>query len=142
MLATEPIDSLNKGILDSMISAHHSPSQELARRKTEPSTRWLTHKYARLLVPLTLFIFFTMPVFAQMDRTSPVSDIRFANSGSVAAQPAFLHGLAQLHNFEYEAAAEDFRNAQQLDPNFAMAYWGEAMTYNHPVWFEQKKAAA
>ena len=24
--------------------------------------------------------------------------------------------------------------AQQADPAFAMAYWGEAMTFNHPVW--------
>ena len=27
-----------------------------------------------------------------------------------------------------------FVEAQKADPNFAMAYWGEAMTFNHAVW--------
>ncbi|GAB3166276.1 hypothetical protein GCM10027291_11530 [Telluribacter humicola] len=46
----------------------------------------------------------------------------------------FKKGLLLLHNFEYVDAAEAFVEAQQIDPNFVMAYWGEAMTYNHPVW--------
>lgn len=68
-------------------------------------------------------------------------DVSFANSGAPAAQTAFLSGLALLHDFEYERAAEAFRRAEAADPGFAMAYWGEAMTYNHPVWFEQDLAA-
>jgi hypothetical protein len=32
--------------------------------------------------------------------------------------------------------------AQQIDPGFAMAYWGEAMTFNHAVWMEQDLSAA
>jgi tetratricopeptide (TPR) repeat protein len=66
-----------------------------------------------------------------------LGDVAFANSGSPAAQAAFLRGLALLHNFEYPYAAEAFREAQKIDPEFAMAYWGEAMTYTHPVWFQQ-----
>jgi tetratricopeptide (TPR) repeat protein len=61
----------------------------------------------------------------------------FANSGSLAAQKDFLEGLALLHDFEYTAAADAFRRAQTTDPAFAMAYWGEAMTFNHPVWMQQ-----
>src|ERR1043166_2180019 len=61
----------------------------------------------------------------------------FANSGSPAAQKDFLEGLALLHDFEYPAAADAFRRAQTTDPAFAMAYWGEAMTFNHPVWMQQ-----
>jgi tetratricopeptide (TPR) repeat protein len=61
----------------------------------------------------------------------------FANSGSPAAQTDFLEGLALLHDFEYSAAADAFRRAQTTDPGFAMAYWGEAMTFNHPVWMQQ-----
>lgn len=68
--------------------------------------------------------------------------VSFENSGARAAQADFLYGLAQLHNFEYASAAEAFRRAQQADPGFAMAYWGEAMTFNHPVWFQQDQAAA
>ncbi len=66
----------------------------------------------------------------------------FPTSGSAAAQPAFLEGLLLLHSFEYADAAEAFRRAQAADPGFAMAYWGEAMTYNHPLWMERDADAA
>jgi len=69
-------------------------------------------------------------------------EVAFENSGASAAQPAFLRGVALLHNFEYERAATQFRQAEATDPNFAMAYWGEAMTFNHPVWMQQDRAAA
>jgi tetratricopeptide (TPR) repeat protein len=68
--------------------------------------------------------------------------VAFANSGSPAAQADFLAGLALLHDFEYPAAAEAFRRAQSADPGFAMAYWGEAMTFNHPIWMQQDLKAA
>lgn len=69
-------------------------------------------------------------------------EVSFMNSGPAAAQADFLHGLAQLHNFEYEDAAEHFRKAQQTAPDFALAYWGQALTQNHPVWHEEDVAAA
>ena len=68
--------------------------------------------------------------------------VSFANSGSPAAQKDFLDGLALLHDFEYPSAAAAFRRAQTADPNFAMAYWGEAMTFNHPIWMQQDLNAA
>lgn len=79
--------------------------------------------------------------------STPVNDgqyghVNFANSGSPAAQKDFLEGLALLHDFEYPAAAAAFRRAQAADPNFAMAYWGEAMTFNHPLWMQQDLNAA
>ena len=60
--------------------------------------------------------------------------IDFPTSGNAAAQPLFIKGVLLMHSFEYEDAREAFVAAQQADPNFAMAYWGEAMTFNHPVW--------
>jgi len=71
-----------------------------------------------------------------------VGTVNFANSGSAAAQKDFQFAVAQLHNFEYGSAAVAFRRAQELDPDFALAYWGEAMTYNHAVWQEQNREAA
>jgi hypothetical protein len=68
--------------------------------------------------------------------------VDFANSGSPAAQADFLAGLALLHDFEYSAAADAFRRAEAADPGFAMAYWGEAMTFNHPIWMQQDLKAA
>lgn len=64
--------------------------------------------------------------------------LTFPASTSVpAARQAFLRGVLLLHLFEYPAAAAAFRQAEQRDPSFAMAYWGEAMTANHPVWNQQ-----
>lgn len=68
--------------------------------------------------------------------------VNFPNSGSPSAQADFLSGLALLHDFEYPAAAAAFRRAEAADPNFAMAYWGEAMTFNHPIWMQQDLKAA
>jgi tetratricopeptide (TPR) repeat protein len=68
--------------------------------------------------------------------------VNFPNSGAPAAQADFLTGLALLHDFEYPAAAAAFRRAEAADPGFAMAYWGEAMTFNHPVWMQQDLKAA
>ena len=58
------------------------------------------------------------------------------------AHNQFLRGLALLHNFEYARAAAAFRQAQAADPDWVMAYWGEAMTYNHPLWEYQDRDAA
>src|ERR1051326_5116865 len=90
-----------------------------------------------LVTLLALFIAFTAGA-AQED----VGVVAFANSGAPAAQEPFLRGLAQLHNFEYPSAAKLFRKAQEIDPSFAMAYWGEAMTHTHPIWFQQDLPAA
>jgi tetratricopeptide (TPR) repeat protein len=68
--------------------------------------------------------------------------VDFANSGSPRAQPAFERGLLLLHSFEYSAARDEFQKAETLDPSFAMAVWGEALTYNHTLWYEQDTAAA
>lgn len=68
--------------------------------------------------------------------------VEFANSGSPSAQADFLEGVALLHDFEYSAAAAAFQRAEAQDPGFAMAYWGEAMTFNHPIWMQQDLNAA
>jgi hypothetical protein len=73
---------------------------------------------------------------------SDLGKIDFATSGSPEAQKHFLRGALLLHSFEFDDAADEFRAAQKIEPGFAMAYWGEAMTYNHPLWMEQDRDAA
>src|SRR2546426_10389148 len=68
--------------------------------------------------------------------------IAFPTSGAPAAQAPFIRGVLLLHSFEYQDAAQAFREAQRIDPGFALAYWGEALTYTHPVWNEQDRNAA
>ena len=67
-----------------------------------------------------------------------VGRVSFQNSGAPAAQADFLRGVAWLHSFGYEDAIDAFRAAQKADPNFALAYWGEAMSFSQPLWqFEE-----
>jgi tetratricopeptide (TPR) repeat protein len=68
--------------------------------------------------------------------------IDFPNSGTEKAQSDFIEGVKLLHNFEYADAARAFRRAQDIDPDFALAYWGEAKSYNHPIWQQQDSEAA
>ena len=70
--------------------------------------------------------------------SNQLGEINFEVSGNKEATPLFNQGLMFLHSFEFEDAAEKFREAQQADPDFGMAYWGEAMTENHPLWREQE----
>ena len=67
--------------------------------------------------------------------------INFPTSGSAAARKHFEQGALLLHSFEYDDAAEEFQKAQQVEPGFAMAYWGEAMTYNKPLWMRLDQKA-
>ena len=92
-----------------------------------------------LLVALVTSLLFAGTPAAAADGYGHVA---FANSGAPAAQADFIQGMALLHDFEYPAAAAAFRRAQSADPGFAMAYWGEAMTFNHPLWAQQDLAAA
>src|SRR5215204_5963744 len=69
---------------------------------------------------------------------SVLGDIDFPNSGNPAAQADFIRGVKLLHNFEYEEAVVAFQAAQKIDPDFALAYWGEAMSHNYSLWSEQQ----
>ncbi len=51
---------------------------------------------------------------------------------NAAAQEQFMLGVGYLHSFGFTQAQEAFRRAQELEPDFAMAYWGEVFTYQHP----------
>jgi len=71
-----------------------------------------------------------------------LGSITFPNSGAAAAQAKFIEGVKDLHSFEFDEAAEAFQQARQLDPDFALTYWGEAMSYNHPLWAQLDLPAA
>jgi tetratricopeptide (TPR) repeat protein len=55
-------------------------------------------------------------------------------SCSPAVGAEFDRALALLHNFWYVRSFERFTEVAKNDPECAMAYWGAAMTYNHPFW--------
>src|SRR5690242_11945018 len=88
----------------------------------------------RSMTAAAAMLLLAAPLAAQEPRLGTIS---FPTSGLAAAQPAFIRGVLYLHSFEYTAAAAAFREAERNDPAFVMAYWGEAMTYTHPVWDQQ-----
>ena len=76
-------------------------------------------------------------LFAATLSAQPLGRISFPNSGAPAAQAAFIRGVLLMHSFEYDEAIDAFRQAQRTDPGFAMAYWGEALAYNQPLWYNE-----
>jgi tetratricopeptide (TPR) repeat protein len=49
-------------------------------------------------------------------------------------QSDFARGVALLHSFFYEEARRVFTSMAEHDPKCAMAQWGIAMTWWHPIW--------
>jgi tetratricopeptide (TPR) repeat protein len=74
--------------------------------------------------------------------TGELGTITFPTSAAAAAQTPFLVGVKALYNFEFDIADEAFQQAQKADPGFALGYWGEAMSFNHPLWAQQDLPAA
>ena len=70
------------------------------------------------------------PAHAQFD---DVGVITFPTSATATAQAHFLRGVAILHSFGWKQAREQFHAARAIDPDFALAYWGESLAYNHPL---------
>ncbi len=86
---------------------------------------------ARALLLITgLLVMGVRPAQAQFEN---VGSFEFPTSASGEAQQHFLRGAALLHSFGWIQAREEFHAAQQIDPDFAMAYWGESLAYNHPL---------
>ncbi len=93
-----------------------------------------------------LFLFLIIFVSCKQDTESKdnikLGEISIEVTGKEVAQEAFKAGLLLMHSFEFKDAAVKFKEAQELDSDFAMAYWGEAMSHNHPLWREQDKDKA
>ena len=92
----------------------------------------------RILPLLYLFLLLT-PLFGQQkqgpeDHIHGVGHVHMDTSCSPSVSADFNRSLALLHNFWYARALEAFNKVIQADPQCAMAYWGAAMTYNHPFW--------
>ncbi len=94
---------------------------------------------SRFLFFILIFAIVPSGLLAQNEN---LGEIDFPTSGSPNAQKHFIQGVLLLHSFEYPDARRAFRHASEIEPGFAMAYWGEAMTWNHPIWNRQYKNQA
>lgn len=93
----------------------------------------------RLLLSLVL-LGATAPVLIAADPAPAIGDLRQA--GTVYLEPScapavrddFQRATALLHSFFYDEARRAFEAVAKRDPRCAMAQWGVAMTYWHPLW--------
>jgi tetratricopeptide (TPR) repeat protein len=80
------------------------------------------------------------PAALQGERELSAGDLR--RSGTVRldvtckpeVKEDFQTALALLHSFFYDEARRRFLDVAARDPECAMAWWGVAMTYYHPLW--------
>jgi tetratricopeptide (TPR) repeat protein len=63
-----------------------------------------------------------------------VGKVKFPITCASGVQSDFARGVALLHSFFYEEARRVFTSVAERDPNCAMAQWGIAMTWWHPIW--------
>ena len=68
------------------------------------------------------------------DHGPVLGKVAFQTSCNAPADAAFQRGLGWLHSFEYEQAARIFAQAAAADPSCAIAHWGVAASYYHPLW--------
>jgi tetratricopeptide (TPR) repeat protein len=63
-----------------------------------------------------------------------VGKVTFPITCAPDVQSDFGRGVALLHSFFYEEARRVFTSVAERDPKCAMAQWGIAMTWWHPIW--------
>jgi tetratricopeptide (TPR) repeat protein len=88
-----------------------------------------------LVLLLSPIVVFGQHSHAPAQPTAPVTleaglgDINHpVTTNNADAQKFFNQGLAYLYGFNHEEAVKSFKQAAQLDPNLAMAYWGIALS--------------
>ncbi len=99
------------------------------------TTKPHTPRIVAALLSMTLFL--GLSCKNQEHGNESLGEVHLNVSGDKNALSHFKRGLLFLHSFEYDDARTAFQEAQKADPKMAMAYWGEAMTYNHTIWGEQ-----
>jgi len=98
--------------------------------------RVLSHAFVVLLLSSLL----AASAFADEEHQHPAGDpeklgsVFFPTSCAPAVQKQFQRGVAMMHSFWYEEAERTFNQVAQGDPGCAMAQWGVAMSYFHPIW--------
>ena len=94
---------------------------------------------------LLLLLSFLLPLHAQEHHDHPAPEklgtVSFPISCSSSMQQPFNRAIALLHSFAYTEARAAFQSIARTDPTCAMAHWGAAMSYYHPLWETVSPAA-
>ena len=89
-----------------------------------------------LLSAVSLFALASAAQQSAHDHGDPpqLGKLVFETTCRANADSLFQSGLGWLHSFEYEQAARVFTEAAAADPGCAIAHWGVAASYYHPLW--------
>ncbi len=97
--------------------------------------------YARRILLLVGLVSSFLPLNYAKSATAPepgdlrgVGSVTFLITCTPDVQSDFARGVALLHSFFYEEARRVFTSVADRDPKCAMAQWGIAMTWWHPIW--------
>ena len=97
--------------------------------------------YARRILLLVGLVSSFLPLNYAKSATAPepgdlrgVGSVTFPITCTPDVQSDFARGVALLHSFFYEEARRVFTSVADRDPKCAMAQWGIAMTWWHPIW--------
>jgi len=71
---------------------------------------------------------------ARTAEAGQVGTVTFPISATAQTQSMFERGLALMHSFQYEEAAEAFHAATTRDGRCAMCHWGNAMVIYQQLW--------
>src|SRR6266576_623058 len=115
----------------------------LALRGTRQQTRYDMTRSIPTLAALVVAVPLAAQAPGEHDgHTQQLGRVRFATSCNAAARTGVERGVAYLHSFWYEKAAETFAAAAAADSGCAMAFWGQAMSVLHPLWTPPSSADA
>ena len=70
-----------------------------------------------------------------------LGSVSFPVSCEPSSKVPMERGVALLHSFGYEEAAQQFTELTKSDPNCAMAHWGVAMSGFHELWDHPDRAS-
>jgi hypothetical protein len=96
------------------------------------------------ILSLSVLVLVSLPAVAQMAMDHPVKPdpaaserlgtVSFSISCAASVQKPFNRGVAQLHDFGYDEALQQFQEIAKSNPGCAMAHWGVALSYFHQIW--------
>src|SRR5205807_10211311 len=99
----------------------------------------------KIVAALLLALVCRIPAAAQEEHHhhesgEKIGKVSFAVSCSSEAQNKFNNAVAWLHSFEYGESERAFDEITTMDPQCAMAHWGEAMSLYHQLWAPPSRA--
>jgi hypothetical protein len=93
-----------------------------------------TSRYLAILIALPLIVAAVPAPQDHAHHGDALGTVHFEISCSPEVNASFTRAVALLHSFGYEESRRAFEDVASRDRRCAMAHWGIAMTWWHPLW--------